>query len=105
MTTPRQPPSGQIGPTRRRPASESFSDSEVARGQSDAILGALGRMQLRLDLLAREQSEAFEQVLARLERLEARLDEFEVSYDAPATAAAPEPSATAAADPYFQTRT
>jgi hypothetical protein len=59
------------------PTADGFADSEVARGQSDAVLGALGRMQLRLDLLAQEQSEALatmamvlEQVVERLAALE-----------------------------------
>lgn len=75
-----------LSPVRRRglapAASEAFADPEVARGQSDAVLGALGRMQLRLDLLAREQSEALgmitqvlEQVLERLDALDGDTDE------------------------------
>jgi hypothetical protein len=60
-------------------AQEPFEDAEVARGQSDAVLGALGRMQLRLDLLAREQSAALDQIYAALDRISARLDEFEAS--------------------------
>jgi hypothetical protein len=35
------------------------------------VLGALARMQLRLDVLAREQSDLFAQVLARLDQLAA----------------------------------
>jgi hypothetical protein len=89
-----------LSPVRRRGAPvlpEAFDDAEVARGQSDAVLGALGRMQLRLDLLAREQGEALDQIYAALERIGARLDEFEASdvvTDAePATVQEPEPSA------------
>jgi len=61
----------------------SYTDPEIARGQSDAVLGALGRMQLRLDLLAQEQSEALgmitqvlEQVLDRLAALEAPAEDL-----------------------------
>jgi hypothetical protein len=35
------------------------------------VLGALARMQLRLDVLAREQSDLFAQVLARLDEIAA----------------------------------
>lgn len=79
MTGPRR--ESALSPVRRRgmPAqpAEAFADAEIARGQSDAVLGALGRMQLRLDLLAQEQSEALatmamvlEQVVERLAALE-----------------------------------
>jgi hypothetical protein len=81
-----------LSPVRRRGAPvqpKAFDDAEVARGQSDAVLGALGRMQLRLDLLAREQGEALDQIYAALERIGARLDDFEssdvVTDDVPAT--------------------
>lgn len=91
MTGPRRAerdPGLSLSPVRRRgapaPSSESYADSEIARGQADAVLGALGRMQLRLDLLAREQSEALgmitqvlEQVLERLAALEGSFDEEE----------------------------
>ena len=86
MTGPRRGDS-PLSPVRRRglptaQASDGYADPEIARGQSDAILGALGRMQLRLDLLAQEQSEALatlamvvEQVVERMTALEARFDE------------------------------
>jgi hypothetical protein len=35
------------------------------------VLGALARMQLRLDVLAREQSDMFAQVMARLDEIAA----------------------------------
>jgi hypothetical protein len=72
-----------LSPVRRRggaqaaQSQESYADAEVARGQADAVLGALGRMQLRLDLLAREQSEALGSILAQLEHLTARLDRLD----------------------------
>jgi hypothetical protein len=82
MTAPRQAPAGQIGASRRRaPAAsdgeEHYTSAVVGRGQADAVLGALGRMQLRLDVLAREQRESLDQVLAALERLSARFDEYD----------------------------
>ncbi len=80
MTAPRR--EAPLSPVRRRgnpqPAPpESYADAEVARGQADAVLGALGRMQLRLDVLGREQSEALASILAQLEYLTARLDNLE----------------------------
>ena len=47
------------------PSGTDYNDADVARGQSDAILGSLARMQLKLDVLTREHSDA----LARLEGL------------------------------------
>jgi hypothetical protein len=69
-----------LSPVRRRGAAiapEGYADAEVARGQADAVLGALGRMQLRLDMLAREQSESLEAVLQVLEQVLDRLNELE----------------------------
>jgi hypothetical protein len=61
-------------PGRRPPPAEPVEvDDELAdleRGRTAALLGALGRMQLRLDLLAREQREGFAAVQARLDELE-----------------------------------
>jgi hypothetical protein len=64
-----------LAPTRRSrstpaaPVAE-FDDADVVRGQAAAVLGALGRMQLKLDVLAREQSEALARLEARLESIE-----------------------------------
>lgn len=70
-----------LSPVRRRgltpAASEAYADPEIARGQADAVLGALGRMQLRLDLLAREQSESLGMITQVLEQLLERLDALE----------------------------
>ncbi len=54
--------------TRREPAEE---QADIARGSSDALLGALGRMQLRLDLLTREQQEQAAVVAALARRVAA----------------------------------
>jgi hypothetical protein len=48
-------------------------NADVARGQAEAVLGFLGRMQLRLDVLSREQSEALARIEERLAALEHRL--------------------------------
>jgi len=83
MTSPRPTPAREpMAPVRRRgaaptPAPEAYDDAEVARGQADAVLGALGRMQLRLDVLAREQAEALDKILTTLDRLSARLAALE----------------------------
>lgn len=82
MTGPHRPEvAPAVTPRRRNPIPTSspqpYLDAEFARGQGDAVLGALGRMQLRLDVLAREQSETFDRVLTSLENLERRLDGLE----------------------------
>lgn len=70
-----------LSPVRRRGAAiagaEGYADAEVARGQADAVLGALGRMQLRLDLLAKEQSDSLGMITQVLEQLLERLDALE----------------------------
>lgn len=71
--SPGRPARGRLG----RPAPASSPEpppveaSEILQGQAAAVLGALARMQLRLDVLAREQSDMFAQVLARLDQLAA----------------------------------
>ena len=70
--SPNRPARGRLG--RPAPAAAeptALEPSEVLQGQSAAVLGALARMQLRLDVLAREQSDLFAQVLARLDELAA----------------------------------
>jgi hypothetical protein len=56
---------------------EAYADAEMARGQADAVLGALGRMQLRLDVLAHEQSEALALITSTLEHVADRLAALE----------------------------
>ena len=51
-----------------------YTDVEVARGQSDAVLGALARMQLKLDVLARENADTSARLFLALEQLSKRLD-------------------------------
>lgn len=82
MTGPTRPSGDALAPVRRRggpqPATPAgYTDVEIARGQADAVLGALGRMQLRLDVLSREQSESLAKIMAALERVEARLAALE----------------------------
>lgn len=85
MTGPRRGDS-PLSPVRRRglPSArqdEGYVDAEIARGQSDAVLGALGRMQLKLDLLAQEQSEALSTMAMVLEQIAERLSELEAPFD------------------------
>jgi hypothetical protein len=63
-------------PARRRRGggdSPAYDDADLARGQAAAVLGVLGRMQLRLDVLAKEQAAAFARLDERLTALEASL--------------------------------
>ncbi|MDP9164492.1 MAG: hypothetical protein M3O32_00180 [Actinomycetota bacterium] len=55
------------------PARPEFDQSDVARSESAAVLAALARLQLRVDLLAREQSDMFQRLMAAYEDLYARL--------------------------------
>lgn len=84
MTSPAN--DGSLAPARRNrprfsplaptgPTAADFSEAEVARGQADAVLGALARMQLKLDLLTREHSDALARVEAVLGRLEHKLEQ------------------------------
>lgn len=87
MTGPRRGDS-PLSPVRRRGLSsgqpaESYADAEIARGQSDAVLGALGRMQLRLDVLAQEQSEALATMAMVLEQVVERLDALDAADASP----------------------
>ena len=83
MTAPR--PDESLAPSRRSrragvatPTASDYDDVEVARGSATALLGALGRMQLKLDLLAREQSEAIARLEAKVDALQQTIDELTV---------------------------
>ena len=75
------------GPAQPSPSLD-YDDVEIARGQSAAVLGALGRMQLRLDVLAREQSTALGDIRNVLQRLDLRLAQIEAQT---ATVVTPDP--------------
>lgn len=47
--------------------------ADLERGRTAALLSTLGRMQLRLDLLAREQREALASLQSSVEAIERRL--------------------------------
>ena len=55
-------------------AGRGYEDAELARGQAAAVLGALARMQLRVDVLAREQSDMFAKLSELLEAINSKLD-------------------------------
>ena len=87
-----RPARGRLGRTAVAPPEPaSLEASEVLQGQAAAVLAALARMQLRLDVLAREQSELFAQVLARLDQLEASLGSGSTLAPAAEPAAEPAP--------------
>lgn len=80
MTRPDEP----LAPVRRtRPqpnptgGGSDYEDAEVARGQAAAVLGAMGRMQLKLDVMAREQRDALGEVVELLQSVERRLAAIE----------------------------
>ncbi|MDX6218315.1 MAG: hypothetical protein QOG99_3899 [Frankiales bacterium] len=59
-------------------ADSDYDDAEIARGSTTALLGALGRMQLKLDLLARENSETLARLEAKVDALQQTIDELTV---------------------------
>ncbi len=82
-----RPSRGVAAPVPTAPSD--FDAEEIARGQAAAVLGALGRMQLRLDVLAREQTEMFAKVLAMLQDV---TESLQYEEDAPAQAAPEAPA-------------
>jgi hypothetical protein len=58
--------------------SAGYDDAEIARGSATALLGALGRMQLKLDLLAREQTDAIARLEGKLDALQRTIDELTI---------------------------
>jgi hypothetical protein len=83
VTGPRQGGDTPFSPARRprgrlgRDELDAEDDADLDRGRTTALLGALGRMQLRLDVLAQQQPEGFERILELLERLDERLARLE----------------------------
>lgn len=79
-------PDESLAPSRRSrrtgapaaPQASDYDEAEVARGQSAALLGALGRLQLRFDVVAREQAEAIERLEAKVDALQQTIDELTV---------------------------
>lgn len=80
-------PDESLAPSRRArrnavtPVASDYDDAEVARGSATALLGALGRMQLKLDVLAREQTEAIARLEAKVDKLQQTIDELTVVED------------------------
>lgn len=83
MTEPSK--SSPLSPVRRgragRQAPEQVDEADLARGQAAAVLGALGRLQLRVDVLAREQAEALRAIRELLEGLDQRVAELTADND------------------------
>jgi hypothetical protein len=83
MSRPNEP----LAPVRRArqqpaattPASD-YDDAEVARGQAAAVLGAMGRMQLKLEVMSREQQDAVARLTELLESVDRRLAALEQGY-------------------------
>jgi hypothetical protein len=81
------PQESRLAPARRprgadEPTGPDYDDSDLARGQAAAVLGALGRMQLKLDVLTRGQGDALDGVVAALEDVQSRLARIEQLLDA-----------------------
>ena len=96
MSSPRDAGAAGFGsplrPSRRsapEPAAPVDETSDLERGRTVALLAVLGRVQLRLDQLAKNQSDFHAETLAGLARIEARLTALEGRPAAEATAPAP----------------
>jgi hypothetical protein len=70
---------GRLRPGRSAEPEPEYDDADVERGRNAALLGALGRMQLRLDVLAREQAEGLRRIEDRLTALEQHLGALAVT--------------------------
>jgi hypothetical protein len=77
-------PDDSLAPSRRsrrvapQPVPSDYDEDEVARGTASAVLGALGRMQLKLDVLALEQAETLARIEDRLIALDERITELTI---------------------------
>jgi hypothetical protein len=78
-------PDEALAPSRRsrrgappQPAASDYDDAEVARGSATALLGALGRMQIKLDQLSRQHEDAIARLEAKVDRLQHTIDELTV---------------------------
>lgn len=76
-------PDDALAPSRRvrrgaAPAVPAYDEADIARGTSAAVLGALGRMQLKLDVMAREHQDALGRLEAKVDALTALIDELTV---------------------------
>ena len=78
-------PDESLAPSRRSrrgglapQAPSDFNEAEIAHGSATALLGALGRMQLKLDLMTRVHTEAIGRLEAKVDRLQQTIDELTV---------------------------
>jgi hypothetical protein len=69
----------------RRPAgSAEYDDADLQRGLAAAVLGSLGRLQLRLDAMAREQTESLTELRSAIADIDRRLGAIEAVARTPA---------------------
>jgi hypothetical protein len=68
-----------LRPARRRDRADATPDDgdldAVERGRTAALLGALGRMQMTLDVIGKQQQQRLDAIEARLSRIERSLGE------------------------------
>ncbi len=84
MTRPREAGGAGLGGSPLRPSRRTAPEAapvdesaDLERGRTVALLSVLGRMQLRLDQLAKNQADFHAEVLSGLAGLEARLAALE----------------------------
>lgn len=72
---PEQPPAAEPPPPPAEAAPD--TDADLERGRTVALIAALGRLQMSVDLLARQQRKQHDALVERLDRLERALYEEE----------------------------
>jgi hypothetical protein len=68
-------PSPEPEPTEPAPVEAPVDEAELERGRTLAVIAAIGRLQMSLDVLARQQKKHQESVEARLARIERALSD------------------------------
>lgn len=69
------PPAEPAPAVAPEPAEPPVDDADLERGRTLALVAAIGRLQMSLDVLARQQKKHHEVVEARLARIERALSE------------------------------
>lgn len=72
----------------------SVAAEDLDRGRSAALLGALGRLQLRVDVMAKQQEQVLERLVSAVEALEARVARLDGPPAADRPAPGPPPART-----------
>ena len=72
---PPEPPAQPAEVAKPEPERSDDEDADLERGRTLAVVAAMGRLQMSIDVLARQQKKHAETVEARLARIERALSE------------------------------